>query len=297
MEFRPPRVLIVDDDENITGLISDVLEDEGYKVAVFNSSKDVLYFAHQFQPDLLLLDIMMPEVDGCDVCRFFRNDPDLRYARILVLTARDDRDFRAKCYGAGADVFLSKPFELDELRQAVRSNINAKRAHDRVVQELREQSILDLSANCYTRKYLEKRIAEELKRLDRHPRPLSLILFDIDQFRTVNERFGYDFGNQVLKSISEAVRGQIRESDVLGRHNEDSFLLLLPETDAKGARRVSARIKQSIASLTFLTKKRLAIRSTSVILTLEAKARVEDVLRRLEEQLAKAQSLKFGKKP
>jgi len=295
MESAQPRILIVDDDENITGLIADILQTEGYKVAVFNSSKDVLYFARQFQPDLLVLDIMMPEVDGCDVCRFFRNDPNLKYTRIMVLTARDDRDFRAKCYASGADLFMSKPFELDELRHAIGSNITAKRSYDRLIDELREQSILETSANCYTRKYLDKRISEELKRLDRNARPFSLVLFDIDQFRIVNERFGYEFGNQVLKSVIEAVRGQIRESDSLGRFSEDSFLLLLPETDTKGAKRVAARLRQTISSLTFLTKKRLTIRSTIVVLTVESKAKVEDVLRKLEEQLAKAQALKFGK--
>lgn len=293
---QQPRILIVDDDQALAAMLSTIFEEEGYKVAVFNSSKDVLYLARQFRPDLMLLDLMMPEVDGCGVCRFFRTDADLRYTRIIVLTGRDDIQTRIQCYTSGADLYLSKPFNGEELIAIVRSVINSRKLHEQLVTDLQERGMIDSTANCYTSKFIAKRTSEELKRVDRYHHPLSLVLFDLDHFKTVNLRFGYEFGNHVLKSISEAIRGQIRECDALGRYGEDSFLLVLPETDTKGARRVASRLKDTIASLVFVTKKRLAIRCTTAHVTVESPTKLEDAFKRLDDQLKKAQSLKFGKR-
>lgn len=93
-----PKILILDDDSIITDLLTDIFENEGYRVAAFNSPKDVLYLARQFLPDVMILDIMMPEIDGYDVCEFFKRDPELRFTRIVILTARNDKESRIRCY-------------------------------------------------------------------------------------------------------------------------------------------------------------------------------------------------------
>jgi CheY-like chemotaxis protein len=92
-----PKILILDDDAIVTELLTDIFESEGYTVAAFNSPKDVLYLARQFLPDVMILDIMMPEIDGYDVCEFFKRDPELRFTRIVILTARDDKESRMRC--------------------------------------------------------------------------------------------------------------------------------------------------------------------------------------------------------
>lgn len=289
------KILILDDDPIITDLLSDILTEEGYKVMSCNSPKDVLYLARQFLPDLLLLDIMMPELDGFDVCQFFKKDPELKYARIVVLTARDDKDTRIKCYKAGSDTFVSKPFEIDELREVIKSNISSKLAFDGMIRDLQEQTLLDRTTSAFNRKYMRKRLAAELKLMDRYNRTFSLLLLDLDNFKQINIRYGYAFGNEVLKSMVEAIRLELRESDLLGRYKEDSFLLILPETPGPGAKTLAGRIHDLVSSMVFLKKKRLVLGASVASIEIGKKMKAEDALAMLEEELSKVQARRAGK--
>lgn len=290
-----PRILILDDDSIITDLLSDILSEEGYKVMACNSPKDVLYLAHQFVPDLLLLDIMMPELDGFDVCEFFKRDPELKYARIVVLTARDNKDTRIKCYKTGADTFLSKPFEIDELREVIKSNISSKLTLDRMIGDLREQTLLDRTTTAFNTKHMKQRLASELERVDRYHRTFSLLLLNLESFTQINVRYGYAFGNEVLKNIVEAVRLELREPDLLGRYSEDSFLMMLPETPVAGAKTLADRIHDLVSSMVFLKKKRLVLRASVAVVEVDTKMKIEDALKKLEEELSKVRTRKAGK--
>lgn len=287
-----PRVLVLDDDQSLTELLSDLMQAEGYKVVVYNSSKDVLYMARQFLPDVLLLDIMMPEIDGYDVCRFFKSDPELQRTRIVVLTARDGLEARLKCYRAGADHFLSKPFDLDELRLVIGRNIESKRYWETLINEARESSMLDPVARCYSWQYIEKRVHDEIKRVDRHEHPLSLILIDLDRLSNVNTRYGFEFGNLVVKSVVEAVQKCIRESDIVGRYHQDAFLVILPETSTDGAKAAVTRITERLDAIVFPERKRFTVEATIVQNTVSNGKKPEVVLANLEERLRRAQKKK-----
>ncbi len=287
-QISEPKILILDDDPTVTELLTDILENEGYRVGAFNSPKDVLYLARQFLPDVMLLDIMMPEIDGYDVCEFFKRDPELRFTRIIVLTARDDKESRIRCYRSGADIVVPKPFELDELREILRTSIESKRAYEQLLGDYRSQSILDSASDCYNWKYMESRISEELKRVERVSRPFSLLRVDIEDFNMVNMRYGLLFGNEVLKSIGEAISQAIRESDLLGRYQSNSFILLLPETPEIGARTAVVRIQEIISSLIFVKKKKFSLRGIAVSCTIEKRTPLEEVISCLDDEMRKA---------
>jgi len=290
------KVLILDDDPVVTELLSDILQQDGYRVMASNSSKDVLYLAKQFMPDLLLLDIMMPEVDGYDVCEFFKKDPELKLTKIVILSARDTQDSRIRCYKARCDAFISKPFELAELREIINTQVISKRSVDQLLNELLRQTTMDDVVNCYNRKYMEKRIAQELLRVDRYKRPFSLLLMDVDNFKNINVRYGYDFGNEVLRDVTEALRLELRECDLLGRYREDSFIILLPETARSGAKIVARRLQETISSMVFLKKKRLSLRASIGVTVVDAaKLKVEDALKAVEDELHKVVSRKLGR--
>ncbi|HJZ11312.1 MAG TPA: diguanylate cyclase [Acidobacteriota bacterium] len=295
MKRPDPKVLILDDDPSVTGLLADVMKLEGYEVLESNSSKDVLFLARQFRPDVLLLDLMMPEVDGCDVCGYFRNDPELRHTRIIVLTARDDQATKVRCYQAGADIFLSKPFELDELRQIVQNHVASKLGTDQLIEELRNMTVHDPASNCFNRRYMERRIVEELRRLERSHRQVALVLMDLDHFNQINLRYGFGFGNDVLKNVVEAIRHELRDIDLLGRYGEDSFLILLPDTTPSGAKSVVSRIQKVISSLVFLKKKRLVLHANMISKLLQKGAKLEDTLKTLENDLERVKQFKAGK--
>lgn len=289
-QISESKILILDDDTVVTDLLTDILEDEGYSVGAFNSPKDVLYLARQFLPDVMILDIMMPEIDGYDVCEFFKRDPELRFTRIVVLTARDDKESRIRCYRSGADIVLSKPFEIDELREIIRCNLASKQAYEQLIGDYRSQSIRDPTSDCYNWKYMECRISEELKRVERIARPFSLLRVDLDQFKNIHFRYGALFSNEVLRSIAEAVRQEIRESDLLGRFQNDSFIVLLPETPEIGARSAAERIQYIISTLVFVKKKKFSIRGIAVSCTVEKFSPLNEVIARLDEEMRKAQA-------
>lgn len=289
-----PRVLILDDDARITSILADILQSEGYNVATFNSSKDVLYLARQFIPDLLVLDILMPEVDGFDVCEYFKKDPELKFTRIVVLTAKDTADYRVRSYKVGADAFLTKPLELEEFREVVRSNLSAKKAVDQMVSDLKNETMQDPVTASYSWKYMQRRLVEELKRVERHGRPLSILLVDIDDFRTIVVRHGFSFTNEILKMVAAAVRAILRQSDMFGRYKEDSFLILLPETPKEAAKTVANRVQKTISQLVF-TKKRFSIRAVVPRLEVTTATTAEEILLNLEAQLRRVQTRKASR--
>jgi diguanylate cyclase (GGDEF)-like protein len=290
-----PKVLILDDDPIITDLLAEVLQQEGFKVMASNSPKDVLFLAKQFLPDALLLDLMMPEIDGYDVCDFFRRDQELKFTRIVILTARDSLESRVKCYKAGADVVLSKPFEMDELREVIHSQVRSKMSTQQVFYDLQTQAVLDRTAQCYSRKYLERRLGQELKRVDRYKHPMALLLLDIDNFKVINARYGFGFGDEVLKDVARALREDLRASDLVGRYAEDSLLIVLPETPKPGAKSVVTRLHDAITSLVFLKRKKLALKATIATVMVEEPQKLEDVFATLEEKLRHAQELRSGR--
>lgn len=291
-----PKILILDDDPIITDLLADILHQEGYNVMASNSSKDVLFLARQFLPDLLVLDIMMPEVDGYDVCDFFKRDPDLRFTRIVILSARDSKESRVRCYKAGADVYLPKPFEMDELREVVHTHIRSKLSLDQYLSDLQKQAVVDRTANCYARKYIERRIREELKRMERYKRPMALLMVDLDNFGNINSRYGYHFGNEILKDVAQVLKGDLRECDLVGRYTADSFLVVLPETAKSGAKAAQSRMHDIITSMVFLKKKRFKLQATIASLIVEEPMKPEDVFSALEAKAKAAQEAKLGKK-
>lgn len=290
-----PKILILDDDAVITDLLSEILQHEGYKVLASNSPKDVLFLARQFRPDLLLLDIMMPEIDGYDVCEFFKKDPELKFTRIIVLSARNEREARVKSYRSRADAFVSKPFEIEELRELIATHLISKTTSDEIINDLQRQATLDRTLNCYQRRYMERRVDEELKRVQRSRYPVAMILFELDHFETINVRYGFAFGNEVKKDVIKAVRQELRGYDLIGRYQENSFLILLLDTEPDGMKRVAARLHDVLSSMVFLEKRRLSLDPTISTVAVERGQKLEDVLELLEEGLQKERARKQGK--
>ena len=292
MKQRRPKVLILDDDPSLTELLSEILKEEGYDVMASNSPKDVLFLARQFLPDVLLLDLMMPELDGFDVCAFFKKDAQLKFTRIIILTARDDRESKVRCYKAGADLFLAKPFEVEELRQIVSNYAESKLARERTMQELQNLTLMDGVTDSYNRHYMEKRISEELNRMMRFRRAMGLILIHLDNLKSINIHYGYSFGNEVLKDVSRALRQELREFDLLARYNEDSFLILLPETTEQGVKSAASRVREIITSLGFPKKRKLTLQPAVYTKCYNKGVKPQDVLEELDQRLSELHSHK-----
>jgi diguanylate cyclase (GGDEF)-like protein len=214
---------------------------------------DALRLHKESRPDLVLLDVMMPHVDGYKLAQMFKRTAS--FVPIILLTALDDIDSKRRGLSAGADEFLTKPVNTLELQIRMSSMLRIKRLADeleRVNKELAELATVDALTGVANRRVAEQRLQHEFQRARRYKHPLSCILVDIDHFKSVNDTYGHPVGDKVLIEVAAAIRGSIRSTDLVARLGGEEFIVLAPETPAAAGGLVADRIRQSIAHRTSL---------------------------------------------
>jgi diguanylate cyclase (GGDEF)-like protein len=194
---------------------------------------------------------MMPEMDGLELCRAIRKNTYPGYVFIILLTAKDSKDDLIRGLGAGADDYLTKPFNHAELvarlntgKRVLRLEKSLKDANE----EIRILSITDPLTGSYNRGYLMNRLPQEIKRAKRYSRALSIILCDIDHFKKVNDTYGHLVGDEVLKDFARCIRHTIRHDvDWMARYGGEEFLIVLPETEVNGATAMAERLRGKLS--------------------------------------------------
>jgi diguanylate cyclase (GGDEF)-like protein len=247
---NPNRVLVIDDSEPIHKLIAARLKREGLEVTGEMDGQAGIERAIADKPDLILLDIEMPDVDGFEVCRRLKENPATRDLPIIFLTGTDSTDSKVRGLDLGAVDYVTKPFDQVELRARVRAALRTKRLQD----ILEQQSFLDGLTGLWNRAYLDRRLESELNVARRYERPLVLVLVDIDHFKLVNDRFGHLFGDVVLQGVADAMRAQARRSDMVARYGGEEFAVLLTESNLRSAVYVSERLRSSIEGRSFAAR-------------------------------------------
>jgi diguanylate cyclase (GGDEF)-like protein len=238
-------VLLVDDDPTVIRVLSRILGD--YAPLRFATSGQVaLKLARESVPDLVLLDVEMPEFSGFETCKAFKNDPALAGVPIIFITSHESPQLETIGMQLGAADFISKPPHASLVLARVRTYQQLKTLSDTV----RSAVTMDFLTGTMTRRQMEKTLAQEWLRAQRSQAPLSLLLADIDGFKSFNTEFGEDQGDACLKSVAEALRSVAqRPSDSLARHGGGKFAMLLPDTDGPGATSVAQRALRAIDDL------------------------------------------------
>jgi len=232
-------VLIVDDNPVIQKMMHVYLSKAGYEVTSAENGREALCkFDQKFYP-IVLTDWMMPEMDGLDLCREIRKLPIDGYVYIILLTAKDSKEDIITGLEAGADDYLTKPVNHPELIARLNTGVRIlelERSLKRANEEIRILSITDNLTGCYNRGYIGEHLPREIKRAHRYKRPLSIIISDIDHFKNVNDSYGHQAGDHVLRGFVRLLKESIRNNvDWLARYGGEEFLLVLPETDFNGA--------------------------------------------------------------
>lgn len=241
-EGSPLRILVADDDADILTMVSTLLSREGYSVLPAANGIEALALARSARPDLLVLDIAMPGLDGYAVCREIRESgPEA--PPVIFLTARAETQDRVIGLDAGAVDYVVKPFSAAELRARVRAALRTKRDTDR----LRVAAATDPLTGLMNRGQLGPRVAELVASSRRTGRPLACLMVDLDFFKTVNDTYGHQAGDAVLVEVARRLEQVKRASDVLVRYGGEEFLALLPETDLDGALVVAEKLRAAIA--------------------------------------------------
>jgi two-component system cell cycle response regulator len=242
-------VLVAEDNPVSRKLLEKALHKAGYEVVAFENGRAALNYLKETFCPIVLTDWMMPEMDGLDLCRAIRKSEFQGYVFVILLTAKDSKNDIIAGLEAGADDYLTKPFNPAELMARLNTGkrvLELERSLKKANEEIRQLSITDPLTGAYNRGYLNDLLPLELKRALRYHRALSVILCDIDHFKKVNDTEGHQAGDLVLKSFARQLLGAIRKDlDWVVRYGGEEFLIVLPETDLGGASFVAERIRET----------------------------------------------------
>jgi diguanylate cyclase (GGDEF)-like protein len=252
VEESPLTVLVIEDHPDQRELLAIVLQREGYRVVTAANGLEALEKLEVENIQIALSDIMMPKMDGFELIKRIRTNPSLKSIYLILITARIQEGDRIRGLDLGADDYITKPFSFSELLARVR--VGSRVVHYQ--QHLEYQTQVDSLTGLFNRRAFKKKIHEEFERSKRYHNPLSLLILDIDNFKTINDTYGHHGGDAALVRISETLREKTRQSDFPSRYGGEEFVLVLPETDLENALQVASKIHDSIRSAAFGTTAR-----------------------------------------
>jgi two-component system cell cycle response regulator len=248
------QVLVVDDSPVYRKLIEHTLEDGGYTPLFAQNGREALDLYGQHAPAIVITDWMMPDFSGPELCERIRSHALRAYTYIIVLTSISEKDNVVKGLAAGADDYLTKPFDPGELLARIgvgRRTIGLHREIEAKNKLLEEMAHTDSLTGLPNRRAIEEWAARQLRGAARHRFAMWVAHADLDNFKSINDSFGHDAGDQVLQKFAEVLRESTRASDISGRMGGDEFLLVMTHLDEKGIRLTVDRLREHFASLKF----------------------------------------------
>ena len=240
------RVLVVDDEPDKRLLLAFALENEGYEVHTATDGVAGLQAVELHQPDLIVTDVMMPRMDGYEMIRRVRSNPQTKFTPVIIQSAArvEGRDVRLGSE-LGALGYLTDPTDLDLLRARARTLLELKQYLD----SCQEAAFTDHLTGLANRRRFERQLEREVARTERYGRPFCLLLVDIDNFKEVNDTYGHDAGDEVLRRVANVIQSGTRGIDTDARIGGDEFAVILPETDLVRGLEVAERLRAAIAAL------------------------------------------------
>jgi len=245
------KILIVDDSAEVLGKNRELLSQVGYNVVTAHSGEEALDILNRDNFDLVLLDINMPSLNGYEVCLRIREDHALDDLPIIFLTSREDSDSITKGFHSGASDFVSKMAPTEILLARVNVHIRLSRT----LRYLRDISLTDDLTQSYNRRHAMFTLREWFSRSKRYGTHFSMIYFDLNGLKTINDKFGHQAGDLLLRSVVKVCKDLLRESDVLFRMGGDEFMVLCPDTDKKGAFICAERMQKAVGGITIVDQK------------------------------------------
>ena len=252
------RILIAEDDAMSRRLLQKTLERAGYEVqAVENGRLAQEELCRADGPRLALLDWEMPEVDGPRACRAVRERKEKAYVYMIFLTSKESSEDKVAGLRSGADDYLTKPFNAEELKARLRTGLRILHLEDRLVEareEMRFKATHDSLTGLWNRGVIMELLNRELIRSQRESNCTAILLCDVDQFKSVNDTFGHPVGDEVLREVAKRLMASVRSYDYVGRYGGEEFLIVVPSSDAMGALGLGERVRQGIEAKPILAE-------------------------------------------
>lgn len=244
-DLAPARVCLVDDDRLSLAAMAALLETE-CEVIVSRSGRDALRLVRRQPPDLIVLDLEMPDMDGFSVCRRLKEDPLTEDLPVVFLTAHNDDETEVRGLAAGAADFIAKPPRGPVVLARIRNLVRMKR----LAEQLRAEAQTDGLTGLGNRAHFMRALRQELLRAQRQRQPVSLLMVDVDHFKLYNDHFGHLAGDGALRQVAQTLKAVThRAGDLACRFGGEEFVILLPATDLAGAGRVALKVLEQIGQL------------------------------------------------
>jgi len=250
------KILAAEDNPVFQSMLRSMLTKWGYEVILAGDGNQAWSaLQEECPPRLAILDWMMPGLDGVEVCRRLRAANREPYVYVLLLTARTDSQDLVEGMEAGADDYLTKPFNATELRARLRAGRRIVELQEELMlarEALREQATHDGLTGLLNRSAIMEVLHNEMARSQRGSQPLSILMVDLDHFKLVNDEFGHLAGDAVLREASARMRAVVRRYDSVGRYGGEEFLVVLPGCDSVAAAAEAERLRLSLSSTPFV---------------------------------------------
>src|SRR5947209_2551808 len=244
-----PRILVADDDESIRMVLTTLLEEAGYRTLCAEDGRTAVELAVQHRPDVAILDVMMPGMDGFAACHAIKADRRTADIPVLLLTALAQTTSKVQGLESGANDYITKPFETAELLARLRNALAHKSHHD----ALATQALTDPLTGLTNRRGLEQQLGQLLAHAQRTDEMLSLLMFDVDHFKAINDTYGHETGDVVLVALAQRAREATRAQDVLGRFGGEEFVGILPGAGRDAALTAAERLRAHVAEAPMAT--------------------------------------------
>jgi diguanylate cyclase (GGDEF)-like protein len=281
------KILLVDDVPANLHTLSHALMNQ-YDLSVTTSGASALALAEQTAPDLILMDVMMPEMDGLETLRRLRQSDWGQDIPVILVTADDRTETQVFGLDQGADDFIAKPVVVPVVQARVRNVLDRQRLR----RELIRLATTDELTGALNRRHFFELGEAEHSRIKRYQQPCGLLMLDIDYFKPVNDQYGHAAGDAVLKAFVETIQGLLRQSDALGRLGGEEFAVLLPQTEQEGTLELAERLRGVVEALCVDTENGNTI---SVTTSLGA-TQLHATDRRFDEALQRADTALYAAK-
>jgi two-component system cell cycle response regulator len=248
------RILIIDDSRVIIHVARTILTKNGHHVRAAQDGLAGLEEARVQCPDLILLDLVMPLMDGYEVCQELKSDPATRKVPVIMLTSKAEPADKVKGLESGALDYVTKPFDEAELIARVNIHLRLKelyqslQAKNRQLQELVNRDGL---TGLYNHRYFYEQLSTDFLKAKRYGEPLSTVMLDIDHFKRCNDTYGHQTGDLILEGLARLLEASIRDSDLAARYGGEEFALILYHTDLPGAIQAVERIRNTVKTHEF----------------------------------------------
>ena len=295
--FPQSNILIVDDCLDNLELLATILVNSGYWVLTSERGDSAIEQAKNNLPDLILLDISMPELSGLEVCRILRENYHTKDIPIIFLSALHETETKVNAFSLGGDDYVTKPFEVEEILIRVKAQLRKSRSQSQIQaqnirlerenRQLKQLVKVDSLTQIANRHYFDEFLRREWYRGIREQFPLSLILADVDYFKLYNDHFGHHQGDICLQKVAQAISKVFkRPADLVARYGGEEFAIILPQTTAENALHLAEQIRLAVKQLDLAHPESLA--NETISLSLGVASTIPDAQSEIEQLLVTA---------